>query len=92
MADLNTSLALLKSACDNPRAQLDRYLAEGKKVVGCFPPYTPEELVHAVMTNTEMWGQDLTEVPGFEAEAVRVLKVIRGEGALAAYKECLKNS
>ena len=53
---------------------------------------TPEELVHAVMTNTEMWGQDLTEVPGFEAEAVRVLKVIRGEGALAAYKECLKNS
>ena len=53
---------------------------------------TPEELVHAVMTNTEMWGQDLTEVPGFEAEAVRVLKVIRSEGALAAYKECLKNS
>ena len=53
---------------------------------------TPEELVHAVMTNTEMWGQDLTEVPGFEAEAVRVLKVIRNEGALAAYKECLQNS
>ena len=50
---------------------------------------SPEELVHAVMTNTEMWGQDLTEVPGFEAEAVRILKKIRAEGALAAYQECL---
>ena len=51
---------------------------------------SPEALVHAVMTNTEMWGQDLTEVPGFEAEAVRILKQIRGEGALAAYRACLK--
>jgi tagaturonate reductase len=42
------------------------------------------------MTNTEMWGQDLTEVPGFEKEAVRILKQIREEGALAAYKACLK--
>ncbi len=48
-----------------------------------------EDLVHAVMTNTEMWGQDLTEVPGFEQEAVRILKQIRTEGALAAYKACL---
>ena len=50
---------------------------------------SPEELVHAVMTNTEMWGQDLTEVAGFEAAAVRILKQIRAEGALAAYKACL---
>ena len=50
---------------------------------------SPEELVHAVMTNTEMWGQDLTEVAGFEAAVVRILKQIRAEGALAAYKACL---
>ena len=50
---------------------------------------SPEELVHAVMTNTEMWGQDLTETTGFEAEAVRILKQIRADGALAAYKACL---
>ena len=50
---------------------------------------SPEDLVHAVMTNKEMWGQDLTEVPGFEAEAVRILKQIREEGALAAYQACL---
>ena len=51
---------------------------------------SPEELIHAVMTNKEMWGQDLTEVPGFEQEAVRILKQIREEGALLAYKACLK--
>ena len=50
---------------------------------------SPEELIHAVMTNTEMWGQDLTKVPGFEAEAVQILKQIREEGALAAYQACL---
>ena len=49
-----------------------------------------EDLVHAVMTNTEMWGQDLTEVAGFEAATVRILKQIRTEGALAAYGACLK--
>ena len=51
---------------------------------------SPEELVHAVMTNTEMWGQDLTEVTGFEPAVVRILKQIRTEGALAAYQACLK--
>jgi len=50
---------------------------------------SPEDLIHAVMTNTEMWGQDLTEVPGFEAAAVRILKRIREDGALAAYADCL---
>ena len=50
---------------------------------------SPEELVHAVMTNTEMWGQDLTEVDGFEEAAIRILKTIRADGAVAAYKACL---
>ena len=50
---------------------------------------SPEELIHAVMTNTEMWGRDLTEIPGFEAEAARILRMIREEGALAAYRACL---
>ena len=48
-----------------------------------------EELVHAVMTNEQMWGQDLTKVPGFEAATVANLTKIRTEGALAAYKSCL---
>lgn len=48
-----------------------------------------EELVHAVMTNEQMWGQDLTQVPGFEAATVANLKKIREEGAVAAYASCL---
>ena len=48
-----------------------------------------EDLIHAVMTNQEMWGQDLTKVPGFEKEAARILKLIREEGTLAAYQACL---
>ena len=46
-------------------------------------------LVHAVMTNADMWGQDLSQVPGFEAEVVRILKVIREKGAKEAYRETL---
>lgn len=48
-----------------------------------------EKLVHAVMTNTQMWGQDLTQIPGFEAATVENLKTIRTLGAVAAYKACL---
>ena len=50
---------------------------------------TPEELIHAVMTSREMWGMDLTEVPGFEEAAVRILKNIRENGALKAFADCL---
>ena len=48
-----------------------------------------EELVHAVMTNEQMWGQDLTRISGFEALTVANLKKIREQGALAAYASCL---
>ncbi len=57
MAELRENLARLQAACDNPRAQLDYYLKQGKKVVGCFAPYTPEELVHASgMIPMGLWG------------------------------------
>ncbi len=46
-------------------------------------------LVHAVMTNEQMWGQDLTAVPGFEEVTVKNLTKIRTEGAKAAYAACL---
>lgn len=50
---------------------------------------TPEALVHGVMTNQRMWGQDLTQIPGFEEATVGNLKKIRTEGALAAFESCL---
>ncbi len=48
-----------------------------------------EELVHAVMTNEQMWGQDLTAIEGFEAATVANLHLIREQGAMAAYASCL---
>ena len=46
-------------------------------------------LVHAVVTNEQMWGQDLTKVAGFEEATVKNLTLIREQGAMAAYKSCL---
>ena len=57
MADLQKNLQLLADACACPRARMESYLAQGKKVVGCFAPYAPEELVHACgMIPFGMWG------------------------------------
>ena len=50
---------------------------------------TPEALVHAVLTNEQMWGQDLTKIKGLEAATVENLKKIRTEGAKAAFAACL---
>ena len=46
-----------------------------------------KDLVHAVMTNERMWGQDLTQVSGFEAAVAACLETIRTKGALQAMKE-----
>ncbi|MBR6165104.1 MAG: tagaturonate reductase [Clostridia bacterium] len=48
-----------------------------------------EALVHAVLTNEKMWGQDLTEVSGLEQKVAGQLKMIRRDGALAAFRSCL---
>lgn len=67
--------------CSDDRWVLEFYYAHREDGV--------EELVHAVMTNEEMWGQDLTKVPGFEEATVENLRKIRTEGAVAAYASCL---
>ena len=57
MADLLTNLATLAEVAANPKAKLDEYLKAGKKVVGCFPIYTPEVLVDAAgMVPMGFWG------------------------------------
>ena len=57
MADLMQNLARLTQACKNPKGQLEYYLGQGKKVIGCFPPYAPEELVYACgMIPMGLWG------------------------------------
>lgn len=57
MTSLQENLELLKSIASNPKKQLDSYIAAGKKVVGCFPVYTPEVMVHAAgMIPMGLWG------------------------------------
>lgn len=48
-----------------------------------------EDLVHAVLSNTQMWDQDLTAIDGVEAAVISGLKEIRTKGAKAAYASCL---
>lgn len=54
---LNELIAKFDAAANHPKAQMEKYIAEGKKVVGVFPIYTPEEIVHAAgMVPIGMWG------------------------------------
>ena len=48
-----------------------------------------EELVRAVLTNERMWDQDLTKIEGLYDTVVANLKLIRTEGAEAAYASVL---
>lgn len=46
-------------------------------------------LVHAVLTDGQMWGQDLTDVEGLESAVAAALGTIRAEGTKAAFAACL---
>lgn len=61
MVNLNSLFNELDAIAVNPRIALDKYLVSGKKVIGCFPIYTPEELVHAAgMIPMGLWGGQTT--------------------------------
>ena len=47
METIKELLEQFKYLANNPRKQLDKYLAAGKKAVGIFPYYAPEEIVYA---------------------------------------------
>jgi tagaturonate reductase len=46
-------------------------------------------LVHAVLTNEKMWGEDLSKIKGLEAQVVKDLQMIRQDGAEKAFASCL---
>ena len=57
MADLKQLLDQFSQIATHPGDQLRHYLEQGKQVVGCFPSYTPEELVEAAgMVPMGLWG------------------------------------
>lgn len=47
-------------------------------------------LAHAVCSNTDFWGEDLSAIDGFEAAVAGYLKEIEEKGAYAVMQECLK--
>lgn len=50
----------LQKIASSPKMQLQKYLKEGKKVIGCFPVYTPEELIHSMgLVPMGLWGADV---------------------------------
>ncbi len=52
-------LATFHEIASNPKAQLQKYLAEGKKVIAVAPVYTPEEIIHSMgMVPMGVWGAD----------------------------------
>ncbi len=48
-----------------------------------------DTLVHDVLSNTKMWGQDLSKIDGLEDLVKADLALIRKDGAEAAYKSVL---
>ena len=57
MAEIKEILAGFVEVANNPKAQLDKYLAEGKRVIGVGPYHVPEELVHAAgAVSFGVWG------------------------------------
>lgn len=46
-------------------------------------------LVHDILSNTDFWGQDLTEVAGLEEAVLEALNTIDEKGAMAAMQACL---
>lgn len=57
MTDIKELLGKFKHIATNPREQLDNYLAQGKKAVGVFPYYAPEEIIYAGgLVPMGVWG------------------------------------
>ena len=52
--------AQLHEVAAAPKKQLEKYLAEGKKVVAVAPVYTPQEIIHSMgMVPMGVWGADM---------------------------------
>jgi bcr-type benzoyl-CoA reductase subunit C len=59
MEKLNQLLHQFETISTNPDKQMEKYRGEGKKIIGCFPYYAPEELVQAAgMIPFGIWGSN----------------------------------
>lgn len=90
MADLKQLLQEMSDVAANPKAVLKKYLSDGKKVVGCFPIYTPEELVHAGgMIPMGLWGGQVSPAVAGRYNPIFTCSIMRScleYGMTDAYK------
>jgi bcr-type benzoyl-CoA reductase subunit C len=57
MSNFETILSQMTYVINNPKAVVKSYTQKGIKVVGCFPVYCPEEIIHAAgMFPIGIWG------------------------------------
>lgn len=78
MAKLAALLHELQQVADSPKIMLDKYLAEGKKVIGCFPIYTPAELVHAAgMIPMGVWGGQVNPAAAGQYVPIFICSIMR---------------
>lgn len=58
--NINELLQRFHTVATSPKAQLDSYLAQGKKIVLTAPVYTPEEIIHSMgLIPMGAWGADV---------------------------------
>lgn len=90
MTDINVLIKKFESIANNPKALLDRYVAEGKKVVGCFPVYTPQPLVVAAgFVPMGLWGGQVTPTVAGKYNPIFTCSIMRSVlefGMKGAYK------
>lgn len=65
-------------AANNPKKIMEKYLAEGKKVIGCFPIYTPQPLVTALdMVPVGLWGGQVTPTVAGKYNPIYTCSIMR---------------
>lgn len=85
-------LSKMKEVVENPNAAVKKYKSEtGKKAIGCFPVYCPEEIIHAAgMLPVGIWGGQ-TELDlakqYFPAFACSIMQSCLEYGLKGAYDE-----
>ncbi len=63
MNELMQKLELLQTIAKNPSRQLEQFIKNEQKVVGCFPEYTPNEIIYAAgMVPFGIWGNEGREI------------------------------
>ncbi|MCI1966043.1 MAG: 2-hydroxyacyl-CoA dehydratase family protein [Oscillospiraceae bacterium] len=83
-------LAQFHEIATSPRKQLDKYLAQGKKVVACAPVYTPEEIIHSMgLVPMGVWGAEMEVNEAkkyYPAFICSIMQVVLELGVTGQYK------